>query len=73
MKFSDFLSFIGIIAILVALAYAIAKTENTLTDRAKAQTIQTIDVTGTRPDAPVPIQATLQLHADGSVTWKRPQ
>lgn len=70
MKFSDFLSFIGILAVLVALAYALAKTDQL--PGQKKNVLQVIDVTGTNPSAPIPIQATLELHSDGRVTWKRP-
>ena len=34
--------------------------------------INTVTVRGDSPSAPVPMTVDLQLHKDGSVTWKKP-
>mgnify|MGYP006921384098 CR=1 FL=1 len=34
--------------------------------------LNTVTVHGDNPAAPVPMAVTLQLHKDGTVTWKKP-
>lgn len=73
MKLSHIFSFFGIMAGLLVAAYALARMDIHLRDFRNRQTMTTIDVHGTNPSAPIPIQTTLELHSDGTVTWRRPK